>query len=188
MAEHRSPDDSDLTADCLAGVSAYAPQEPDQQRLRAEVLTHLRGTEQGWSRACPGAHVTASALICSPRADRVLLIRHRKLTLWLQTGGHIEPTDRTLASAALREATEESGLPNLRLVPGIVHIDRHEVPCGPVRPTFHLDVRFLVIGDANEVPGTNAEVEDGRWFAVDELPTDEPSVLTLVTRAQQRLG
>ena len=41
----------------------------------------------------------------------MLLTLHRKVGRWLQLGGHCEPADTTLAGAALREATEESGLP-----------------------------------------------------------------------------
>jgi 8-oxo-dGTP pyrophosphatase MutT (NUDIX family) len=43
------------------------------------------------------------------RANRVLLIHHRKLDRWLPLGGHIDPGEDPEA-AALREAREESGL------------------------------------------------------------------------------
>ena len=46
--------------------------------------------------------------------------------MWLQMGGHCEPEDATLADAALREATEESGIDGLTLLPGgPVRLDRH---------------------------------------------------------------
>lgn len=41
--------------------------------------------------------------------DRVLLVHHRKMGQWLPLGGHIE-LDEDPETAALREATEESGL------------------------------------------------------------------------------
>lgn len=183
--------DPGLTADCLTALAAYRPDDPQQLRLRDDIADHVRTHQAGWSRECPGAHVTASALIASPTADRVLLIHHRKLGRWLQTGGHVEASDVTLAAAALREAREESGLAGLRLVPGILHLDRHEVPCGDVRPTFHLDVRHLVLADAVEgfdrVAGSR-EVEDARWFPADALPTNEASVTVLVDLARQWLA
>lgn len=180
--------DPELTADCLTALAAYRPDDPGQVRLREDFVDHLRTREAGWSRRCPGAHVTASAIIASPTADQILLIRHRKLGRWLQTGGHIEDSDTTLAAAALREAREESGLAGLRLVPGILHLDRHEVPCGNVRPAFHLDVRYLVLADRVGGLAATDEVEDARWFAADALPTDEVSVTVLVDLARHRLA
>lgn len=177
-----------LTADCVDEVRAYAPTDPEQQRLRALMLEHLTTQVDGWSRDCPGAHVTASSLICVPTADRVVLLHHRKLGRWVQTGGHIEPGDTGLAAAALREASEESGLPGLRLLPGVVHLDVHEVRCGPVRPCAHLDARFLVLANPDDQPVPTSESKDVRWFAADALPTDEPSVTVLVDLARQLLG
>ena len=43
----------------------------------------------------------------------VLLNLHRKSQRWFHFGGHLEDGDDTLAGAALREATEESGLAGL---------------------------------------------------------------------------
>ncbi|MDO5682503.1 MAG: NUDIX domain-containing protein [Propionibacteriaceae bacterium] len=181
------PRPATLTADCVAALSAYASDDPTQRQLRDAFTDHLHATAHGWSRDCPGAHVTASAIITSPRADRVVLIRHRKLQRWLQTGGHIEATDATLAEAALREAREETGLLDLRLMPGILHLDRHEVPCGPVRPTYHLDIRFHVVASSPGLP-ESGEVEDVRWFDAGALPTDERSVTVLVDLARHRLA
>ena len=56
----------------------------------------------------------------------MLLTLHRKGGFWAQFGGHCEPSDTTLADAALREAREESGIEELRLVgDGPVDLDRH---------------------------------------------------------------
>ena len=41
--------------------------------------------------------------------DKVLLIHHRKLDLWLPVGGHIDP-DEVPDDAMIREAKEEVGL------------------------------------------------------------------------------
>lgn len=182
------PVHSRLQADCVRELAAYQPPAVDQQHLREDFLRHLADRVAGWSRDCPGAHLTASALVCSPSADQVLLVRHRKLKRWLQTGGHLEPEDSTLAAAARREAREESGLSGLVLLPGIVHLDRHEVPCGPVRPCFHLDVRYVVLADPATRPPGNAESVAVRWFDRTDLPTREPSVTVLVDLAHARLG
>ena len=110
-------------------------------------------------RSCRPEHLTASTLVLSPDGAEVLLTLHAKAQRWFQLGGHVEPGDPTLADAALREATEESGLCGLSLDPGPVHLDAHEVPfCGGVdEPTWHLDVRFVAVGG----PGVGAPGQRG---------------------------
>ena len=52
-------------------------------------------------------HLTASCFVLSPDLGQVLLTHHRKGGFWVQLGGHLEPTDTSLADAARREAREE---------------------------------------------------------------------------------
>jgi 8-oxo-dGTP pyrophosphatase MutT (NUDIX family) len=142
----------------------------------------------GWSRACLGAHLTASSLICAAAEGKVLLTLHSRIGRWLQTGGHIESTDTTLEAAAVREAQEESGLSDLALEPTPLLLSKHEVPCGSLRPTYHLDVQYLVITHQIVSPKIGAESIAVRWFAHDQLPDVDDSVLALVRAAGARLG
>jgi 8-oxo-dGTP pyrophosphatase MutT (NUDIX family) len=117
----------------------------------------------------------------------VLLTLHARLGKWLQTGGHVESTDLTIEAAAAREAREESGLADLRLEPSPLLLSKHEVPCGPIRPTYHLDVQYLVL--ANHLrPAVGEESLDVRWFLHDQLPEVDDSVVALVRAAGVRLG
>ena len=118
----------------------------------------------------------------------MLLTLHSRIGRWLQTGGHIESTDPTLGAAALREAEEESGLADLSLEPSPLRLSKHEVPCGSVRPTYHLDVQYLVIANRMVRPSIGAESLDVRWFAHDRLPEVDDSVLALLGAAGGRLG
>lgn len=126
-------------------------------------------------------------MIYSADSARVLLVLHRKIGRWLQTGGHLEIEDVSCSAAALREASEESGLRRLELLEGPVWLSRHEVPCGSVRPTFHLDIQYVAVADVGEQPMVSDESDDVRWFATDELPDVDASVLALIAAAQRRL-
>ena len=156
--------------------------------MRRHFLDHLAKWANGWSRDCLGAHLTASSLICAAADGKVLLTLHARIGRWLQTGGHIERTDATLEAAALREANEESGLVDLALDPNPLLLSRHEVPCGSVRPTYHLDVQYLVLANQLISPASSEESLDIRWFPHDQLPEVDRSVTMLVRAAGTRLG
>lgn len=53
-------------------------------------------------------HFTASALIIT-RENKVVLVNHRKLGVWLYPGGHVNPGE-TPDETAVRETKEETGL------------------------------------------------------------------------------
>ncbi|MEV2213146.1 NUDIX domain-containing protein [Streptomyces sp. NPDC050997] len=156
----------------------------DQAELRQAYLDHLAEHPDGMWKACEDGHITASAMVIDPEHGRVLLTLHRKLRIWLQMGGHCEPADDTLAAAALREGTEESGIAGLRLLPGgPVRLDRHHTPCA-----WHLDVQYAALAPSGAVEAISDESLDLRWFAYDEV-TDvaDESVVRLVEAARARL-
>jgi 8-oxo-dGTP pyrophosphatase MutT (NUDIX family) len=169
-------------------LRSWLAPDSEQDQLRGHFLDHLAKRANGWSRACLGAHLTASSLICAAADAKVLLTLHARIGRWLQTGGHIEPTDPALDAAALREANEESGLLDLVLDPNPLLLSRHEVPCGAVRPTYHLDVQYLVRADHPLTPARCPESLDIRWFPHDQLPDVDRSVSALVRAASVRLG
>jgi 8-oxo-dGTP pyrophosphatase MutT (NUDIX family) len=174
-----------LHADAVTVLTAFQPDSPQQSQLRTDYLAHLASHPDGMSRECVPAHLTASAAVLDATGERVLLVLHRKVGMWLQPGGHCEPSDTTLAGAALREATEETGVADLRVLGGPVHLDRHRAPCGA---EHHLDVMFAILAPEGSTPAVSAESADVRWCPVEELPepTDD-AVRTLVRAARARV-
>lgn len=182
-----------LHADALATLGAFDPALDDasQWSLRERYLHVLSAHDDACHRTCLPEHLTASALVL--HEDRVLLTLHAKAGRWFQFGGHCEPTDTTLAGAALREAREESGVHDLAIDPTPIHLSAHEVPfCGPPdqpTPTVHLDVRFLVtLTTTDPRIEVSDESTDVAWWPVDALPDpDDADLADLVSSARQRV-
>ncbi|KJK59777.1 NUDIX hydrolase [Saccharothrix sp. ST-888] len=183
-----------LHSDAVRTLAGWSVADADQEQLRRDYLNHLADQPEGLYRSCLPAHITASAVVVDPAAGRVLLTLHPKVGIWLQMGGHCEPGDATLAAAALREATEESGIQGLRLldvdgVPTPVKLDRHQVRCtGKDQPeNTHLDVQYVALAPAGAEALISEESLDLRWFDYDRLPElTDASVRELVALARLR--
>ncbi|WP_086564577.1 NUDIX hydrolase [Streptomyces africanus] len=159
----------------------------DQTDLRQAYLDHLAQHPDGLWKACRAGHITASALVIDAEAGRVLLTLHRKLRMWLQMGGHCEPGDSSLAAAALREATEESGVSGLSLLPGgPVRLGRHPIP-PPCH--CHFDVQYAVLALPDAAHAISDESLDVRWFGYDEVAeVADESVVRLLEATRARLA
>lgn len=178
-----------LRDDAQDVLRRWSPPDDDQSRLRETFVQHLRAHEDAMWRECHPDHLTASAIVFSADHRQVLLTLHRVIKLWLQTGGHCEPNDLSLAEAALREGREESGIPDLVIDPVPLLLSHHEVPsCGPIRPSHHLDVQHVAVAPARAVHVISDESDDLAWFDVDALPDEtDHSVRALIAAARTRL-
>ncbi|MFH8242014.1 NUDIX hydrolase [Streptomyces sp. G6] len=169
-----------LHDDAVLVLKAYEGQD----ELRQTYLDHLATHPDGMWKACGDGHITASAMVIDPSRERVLLTLHKKMRMWLQMGGHCEPADATLARAALREATEESGIAGLHLLSGgPVRLDRHHTPCA-----WHLDVQYAALAPEGAVEAISEESLDLRWFPYAEVAdVADDSVVRLLEATRARL-
>ncbi|MGH4006170.1 MAG: NUDIX hydrolase [Pseudonocardiaceae bacterium] len=130
-------------------------------------------------------HATASAFVFCEFAEgwRLGLIEHPRLRRRMVVGGHVEE-DETQAEAAVREATEESGLrvrllacPSPTLPAGSPHLSVPQpwwitemlVPADNHldEPHVHVDHQYVAIADS-PVP-VSEPVHPFDWYGMDEL-------------------
>jgi 8-oxo-dGTP pyrophosphatase MutT (NUDIX family) len=164
--------DDVLLANAREVLRGWSAPSDHQSALRDDYLDHLDAHPDGLWRDGPPAHLTASCIVLDETFEHVLLCLHRKGGFWGQFGGHLEPEDRTLAEAALRETREESGLARLTLLaPGPVDLDRHALSSAFGRCAEHLDVTFAARADRTSVTTVSDESDDVAWWPVRALPS-----------------
>ena len=114
--------------------------------------------------------------------ERVLLLFHRKLRMWLPPGGHVEPHEHPTQSL-VREFAEETGLrvrpvgPALRSrEPGVLTLARpHHVQVETIDGKHeHIDLVYFCRITGGRLRG-NSESEELRWFTRKELGAPEVS-------------
>jgi 8-oxo-dGTP pyrophosphatase MutT (NUDIX family) len=164
-------------------LNGYIPQSQAQQMFLDRVLDLVNSSPEAFKRSSMG-HVTASAVVIREGDGAVLLTLHPKYSRWLQLGGHLEPDDSSIVEAALREASEESGIANLIAPSGIVDIDIHSVPC-PREGSAHFDVRVLVVAEATAMLTMSDESDDLAWFAPGYEPEGlDPALVRAIAAAR----
>jgi 8-oxo-dGTP pyrophosphatase MutT (NUDIX family) len=116
-------------------------------------------------------HITSQAFVLHPNLNAVALIHHIKLGLWLGQGGHMEPADVDFIATARREAEEEGGFKDLRLLQDTpFDLDVHGFPAkGPQPDHIHYDMRWLFVAPDDQLrlnPNEGAAIE---WVKIADL-------------------
>jgi 8-oxo-dGTP pyrophosphatase MutT (NUDIX family) len=173
-----------VRSSAIALLSDWQAPNRLQDSLRHAVLAFLDARDDACRRECVPGHITASALVLHDSGEQVLLTLHPRLGRWVQLGGHCEDDDGDIVAAALREATEESGVDNLRISPDLAAIHVHALTCSLGVPTRHLDLQFVAHAPAGAQIVVSDESVDLRWWPIDGLPAGSDEALAyLVDRA-----
>ncbi|WP_370323937.1 NUDIX hydrolase [Euzebya sp.] len=140
-------------------VASLDPVDAREAASIDEVLAGLDDLRAPFDRGDEPAHVTGSALVLGERG--IVLLHHRRLGLWVQPGGHVDPGEWP-HEAALREGEEETGLV-LRHPDGgplLLHVDAHD-GCPGRR---HLDLRYVLWSDGADPTPPPGESQACHWF------------------------
>lgn len=167
-------------------LESYLPVDDSEIIAKQRMLDFMLNNTNCFERSLSSGHFTASCWLVNESMDQALLTHHAKLNLWLQLGGHCDG-DSNIVAVALKEAQEESGILNIKLISeNIFDIDVHIIPANTQEPEhIHYDVRFLLqVQDTDPLIVVSPESKNLSWFGPDAslLPTADPSVLRMFNK------
>ena len=175
----------------IAGLlEAHTPADAKEAADMRVIARMLADAPDLMSQSHEPGHITGSALVIDETTGRFLLHHHKTLGRWLQVGGHCDPGEDDPAQTALREAHEETGLPDLRfLADAPIDIDVHPIPARGGRPAhLHLDIRYaLVTATPDALHAGEGESAAFAWLTPVDLAarreTVEPALARLIEKA-----
>lgn len=150
----------------------YNEQEENDKEMLLEYIDTFKDVLTRENRMC---HFTASNWIINKQRTKILMAYHNIYKSWAWTGGHADGNENLL-EVALKEATEETGLKNLKVLSDgiygieILTVDSH-IKRGKFVPAhLHLDCCFLLeAGEEEELKIKEDENSGVKWFDIDEI-------------------
>lgn len=155
-------------------IENYKPYNEQELNDKEMMLQYIDTFDDVLTRENRMCHFTASNWIVNKERTKVLMIYHNIYKSWAWTGGHADG-DSDLLHVALKEAEEETGLKNLKVLSDgiygiqILTVDSH-IKRGKFIPShLHLDCCFLLEADESEVVKIKADENSGvEWIDIDK--------------------
>lgn len=176
----------------LARLQPHQPYDAAEAEDLLAATAFVERNPDCFERTNRSGHLTGSAWVVNPKRDKVLLIHHKRLGIWIQPGGHADGEGHLL-NVATRELHEEAGVPLAQITPvndQLFDLDIHAYPRGKDGSVhLHLDCRFLLeVDDTAPLNRQVEEVHDCQWLTLDEAATLTPtdsSVHRMLAKTQQ---
>ena len=172
--------------------------EPFNEQERADkemMLEYINTFTDVLTRGNKMCHFTASNWIVNKERTKVLMIYHNIYQSWAWTGGHADG-DGNLLHVALKEAEEETGLKNLKVLKQdiysleILTVDSH-IKRGKFVPShLHLDCCYLWEADENETLKIKEDENSGvKWIDINKVIeiTNEPKMIPIYQKLNDKL-
>ena len=167
---------SQYRSDLIGKLFYYSPKEQNQHTLSGKFIEFVTEEVNCLDRDNQFGHITASAFLVDVEFSSCLLVHHKKLNIWVQPGGHVEPNDKNIIDSCTRELHEETGALSAKLVySDIFDLDIHEIPeytdsSGiKIQSHLHFDIRFIFKFDRRIPLQISDESIELKWIKFNEI-------------------
>ena len=176
-------------------ISSYVPYNEQEEKDKELMLKYIDTFEDVITRNNEMCHFAASNWIVNKDRTKILMIYHNIYKSWSWTGGHADG-DGNLLNVALKEAREETGLKDLKvlsdgifslqILPVYSHIRKGKF----VSAHLHLDCCFLLEADDTAEIRINADENSGiKWVDIDKVleSTNEENMKPIYKKLNEKI-
>ena len=156
-------------------IEKYNPYNEQEANNKEIMLKSLEIFDDMLTRENKICHFTASNWIVNKDKTKVLMIYHNIYKSWSWVGGHADG-DADLLHVALKEAQEETGLKNFKVLSDgifgitIATVDNHIKRGKFVSSHLHFDCCYLLEADENEELHIKEDENSGvKWIDIDKV-------------------
>ena len=158
----------------LKQIENYMPVNEQEENDKKVMLDYMKQNSDYLMRENKVAHFTTSIWTVNKERTKTLMVYHKIYDSWSWIGGHADG-EEDLASVALRELREETGVDNAALVSKnifsleILTVDGHMKKGKYVPSHLHFNVTFLAEAEESQKLVINEKENKGvEWFSFDE--------------------
>ena len=176
-------------------IKKYIPYNEQEENDKELILKYIDTFEDVLTRNNKMCHFTASNWIVNREKTKILMVYHNIYKSWAWTGGHADGNE-DLLHVALKEAKEETGLKNLRVLSDgifgieILTVDSHIKKGKFVSSHLHLDCCYLIEADENEVLKIKVDENSGvKWIDINKAVeiTNEEKMKPIYNKMNEKL-
>lgn len=184
-------------AEVNAIYERYLRRFPDETERLAELRKQLDNPslDLRLRSTIPEGHLCASGILLLPD-NKILMLEHKALGIWVVPGGHYDLVDNQLSVAAIRETEEETGITGVRLHPWHTEnqipldIDTHPIPRSEKKNEDahqHFDFRYVLEVDNPERLLENLQLDTAEVLNFQAIPIDEVNSNSSIAPAVRKL-
>ena len=176
-------------------IEKYKPCNEQEENDKKVMLKCIDSCNDVLTRENEVFHFTASNWIVNKQRTKILMIYHNIYNSWAWTGGHADGNEN-LVEVALKEAEEETGLKNLKVLSDgiysleIVTVNGHVKRGKYVSTHVHLNITYLLEADENDKLKIKEDENSGvKWINIDDVSKviSEPKMLPIYSKLNKKI-